>query len=404
MEMRVLINDGFRPSTAVVRALGLHGIHVDVLTSTAHGPACHSRYCRRRYFGPPPTRDGFISRLIEILARESYDAFIPVGYEATLCCAQHQASLERLTKLGIADGESVRRAAEKRTAYEEAAVAGVPVPRTAYPATLAEATVFAQDFRYPIVIKPSRETNGHSVCYARSLSDFSSVYKAFCERSGFSAGALPMLQEFIPGHGCGFFALYQHGVCKRIFMHRRIREYPPSGGVSSCAESFFDPRLKEYGMRLLDRLRWHGLAMVEFRRDTRDSEFKLLEINPRFWGSLDLAVAAGVNFPYDLCQIIAGRELEYSDTYKRHLRFQWLLHEFRHGCRRPSSTWAVARDIFNPNVKSDFWLRDFAPNSHEAMEMVRGGVRRVAARFRPRYARSRPAAADCGGTNECGTV
>lgn len=379
--MKVLINVGPRPSTAVVRSLGRSGIRVGVVTDSACAPAYHSRYCARRYLGPPPASDAFIPRLIEILSRESYDAFLPVGYEATLACARRQADLERLTKLGITDGENVRLAADKRSAYRLAAALGVPVPRTAYPATLSEATAFAREFPYPIVIKPSRETDGHSVCYAHSLSDFPSVYEAFCGRFGLAENNLPMLQEFIPGHGCGFFALYRHGACKRIFMHRRIRENPPSGGVSSCAESFFDPKLKDYGIRLLDHLRWHGLAMVEFRRDLRDGEFKLMEINPRFWGSLDLAVAAGVNFPHDLCQIIAGREMEYSESYRRHLRFLWPFLDLRHVCRRPSSLAALLRDIIDPKVVSDLSPQDFAPHLYEARDFALGTLHYLKSRF-----------------------
>lgn len=381
--MKVLMNDGARPSTAVVRSLGRKGIRVDVLTDSVYAPACHSRYCRRKYLGPPPTCDAFIPKLIEILRREAYDVFIPVGHQATLSCAEHRADLERLTKLGIMDGEHVRLAADKRYAYRAATEVAVPIPRTLYPESLNDALVFSKDSRYPIVIKPLRETDGYSVSYAHCRREFASVYARFCERHALSDGNLPMLQEFIPGYGCGFFALYQHGVCKRIFMHRRIREYPASGGVSCCAESFYDAKLKDHGIRLLDSLGWHGLAMVEFRRDERDGEFKLMEINPRFWGSLDLAIAAGVDFPYDLCQIIDGRELGYSETYNRHLRFHWCLLELRRVFRLPSSWWAFARDVLDPSVRSDFWLDDLAPNVYETMEVFRGGVRCCAARFSP---------------------
>ena len=105
-----------------------------------------------------------------------------------------------------------------------------------------------------------------------------------------------VLQEYIPGHGCGLFATYQNGACKRVFMHRRVREYPATGGVSSCAESFYDARLEFYGTRMLDALHWHGVAMVEFRRDARDGEYKLMEINPKFSPAVQgLASLEGAN-------------------------------------------------------------------------------------------------------------
>jgi predicted ATP-grasp superfamily ATP-dependent carboligase len=78
-------------------------------------------------------------------------------------------------------------------------------------------------------------------------------------------------------------------------MHRRIREYPITGGASTAAESFYDPALRDLRLTLLRALNWHGVAMVEFKKDQRDGTHKL--INAKFWGSLDLAIAAGVDFP-----------------------------------------------------------------------------------------------------------
>ena len=50
-------------------------------------------------------------------------------------------------------------------------------------------------------------------------------------------------------------------------MHRRIREYPSSGGPSTCAESYFDEKMLEYGKKILDHLKWDGVAMIEFKKD-----------------------------------------------------------------------------------------------------------------------------------------
>ncbi|PYV19672.1 MAG: carboxylate--amine ligase [Acidobacteria bacterium] len=307
--MKILVNDGVRPSLGVVRSLGRKGIRVGVLAESSFAPVLHSRYCTRQYLGPAPESEGFVAAVLDILRRE----------------------LETLTRVEIMDEAKIRLAADKRHTHELASAAGVPAPRTVYPASLRDALARAAELEYPIVIKPCRETHGETVRYASSPAELPAVYRRFCEEKGFFQDNLPMLQEFIPGYGCGFFALYQHGVPKRIFMHRRIRENPPSGGVSTCAESFFDPRLKEYGVRLLDSLKWHGVAMVEFRRDSRDHDFKLMEINPRVWGSLDLALAAGVDFPYDLCQVIQGKQLEYSEDYHRAIRFHWPIELVRSG-------------------------------------------------------------------------
>lgn len=160
-------------------------------------------------------------------------------------------------------------------------------------------------------------------------------------------------------------------------MHRRVREVPPKGGISCCAESFYDPKLKDYGIRLLDNLGWHGVAMVEFRFDTRDNDYKLMEINPKFWGSLDLALTAGADFPYGLCQIGYGQALEYSEEYNRNLRFHWLVNEAQHLCGRPSSIGDVLADLLNPRVKSNIRLDDVWPNLVEPFSRGRARLSRM---------------------------
>jgi predicted ATP-grasp superfamily ATP-dependent carboligase len=108
----------------------------------------------------------------------------------------------------------------------------------------------------------------------------------------------PVIQDYIEGIGVGFFALYDKDrQLKAQFCHQRVREYPITGGPSSCCQSIYDDRLIKLGRILLESLGWMGLAMVEWKYDRIRDKFYLIEINPRYWGSLPLAVYSGVNFP-----------------------------------------------------------------------------------------------------------
>jgi predicted ATP-grasp superfamily ATP-dependent carboligase len=109
------------------------------------------------------------------------------------------------------------------------------------------------------------------------------------------------------------------------FSHRRLREYPVSGGPSTLRESIDDPLAKDYGERLLKALDWYGVAQVEFRYDPRDGLPKLMEINPRFWGSLPLAVFAGVDFPYLLFRLALGLPAEKAAPYALGKKCRWIL-------------------------------------------------------------------------------
>ncbi|HQI28317.1 MAG TPA: ATP-grasp domain-containing protein [Sedimentisphaerales bacterium] len=142
---------------------------------------------------------------------------------------------------------------------------------------------------------------------------------------GSQFSTLPVVQEYVHGVGAGFFAFYQHGTLKRWYIHRRLRESPPTGGSSTAAETCYYPEIYELGKRMLDHLQWHGVAMVEFKLDERTGKVHLMEVNPKFWGSLELGLAAGVNFGELLVRTIRGEEIQAilsPDAYKR-LRFFW---------------------------------------------------------------------------------
>jgi predicted ATP-grasp superfamily ATP-dependent carboligase len=361
----VLITDEhYKHTLGIVRHLGQQGANVSVVASSKDSLVCRSRYCREVVLSPKPTVDAFVATTIEAVRRRNYDLVIPVSYPMTLALARQREQLLPYTHLELTSATAIEQAANKLLTAELAKGIGVPVPKIFHSSCFGELNGQLNDLTFPVVLKPGKESPGRSrVRYANNIQELQELF-----RQNRSTSEPLLLQEFIPGYGCGFFATYQEGTCKRIFMHRRVREYPATGGVSSCAESFYDAKLEDYGRRMLDALNWHGVAMVEFRHDSRDGEFKLMEINPKFWGSLDLALAAGADFPSDLCHMALGRTLPFSGDYDRNLRFQWPFSghgELFHLWTRPQSVFNVMKDFLSPRVKSNVSLSDFRPNVRE---------------------------------------
>ena len=149
-------------------------------------------------------------------------------------------------------------------------------------------------------------------------------------------------------------------------MHERVRELPVSGGISTSARSYYERKLLEEGKRVLDNLNWHGPAMVEYKREQDTGEFKLIEINPKFWGSLELCLSAGMNFPLHLCDIASGKVLEYSEDYNRKRLFIWLVAdngELYRILQKPGDIFKMIIDLFRLNSRTDFWVSDFKPTA-----------------------------------------
>ena len=144
-------------------------------------------------------------------------------------------------------------------------------------------------------------------------------------------------------------------------MHERIREFPVSGGRSVCARSFYDEKLLDNGKRILDALNWNGSAMVEFKR-TSDNNYYLLEVNPKLWGSLELAICSGVNFPLLMIEnALNGTLIKSGNSYEKGMYFQWCLNgELYHFFNKPSHFFQIIKSSFIS--KKDFWFKDIKPN------------------------------------------
>ncbi len=134
-----------------------------------------------------------------------------------------------------------------------------------------------------------------------------------------------LVQEVVSGEGTAIFALFDSGKPLVTFAHRRIIEKPPWGGVSAlCCSIDPPPDALDFALAMLRELSWQGPAMVEFKRDSQGVP-RLMEINPRFWGSLQLAIRSGVDFPHLAWQLALGEAVE--PPMPRRAANRWVLGE-----------------------------------------------------------------------------
>jgi predicted ATP-grasp superfamily ATP-dependent carboligase len=365
--MKVLVTDGsYEHTLAIVRYLGRLGIEVCAIGESRSTLSFHSKYCHERIIGPNPSLEQEYAEFLQRTLRQgTFEVLIPVGYRSTSVVSRHRGDLEGLVRFVLPDQESVELASNKKKTYALADKIGIPYPRTVYPQSLAELESMSGSLDYPVVIKGLLEAGRQLVRYPSSRQELIRDYRVMCEENNLDGETLPMVQEYIRGDiTYSFCGLYQKGVCKKIFMFKEIRSVPVRGGSASYAESFYDPTLKEYGMRLLGSLNWHGVANIEFKLEKSTGRLKLMEVNPKFWASLEVALRAGVNFPYDVIQVAMGKEVAYSEEYERGLRFHFpLSRELMHLRENPKALPRVISDCLDPRVKSNVWLRDFGPHA-----------------------------------------
>ncbi len=323
---KVFITDGYWHKTlSVVRSLGEKGINVTVGESTRLATALFSRYARRRMIYPSPkTRpEEFLNFLEDELKKERYDVLI-IPEESTLhLIAKNIVRFDKLTRLPFPDYNTILKASDKKEVLKAAIDIGIPVPETVFIDDFSELEGKAAKVSLPAVIKPRMSSGSYGIRYVNNMKELITAYKEAHEKY-----PLPLIQEYIPqgGDAFGVSALFdKNAEPKAVFVHKRLREYPITGGPSTLRESVVNDEVQELGIKLLKALKWYGVAMVEFKIDPRDDRPKLMEINPRFWGSLSLSVYAGVDFPYLLYKMAMGEAFKPVTTYKTGLRSRYLL-------------------------------------------------------------------------------
>jgi predicted ATP-grasp superfamily ATP-dependent carboligase len=297
---RVLVTDASRSAAiAIIRSLGLRGLHVTAADSEGRSPGFYSRYAsaRLRYPSPRTDPEGTLEALLGAAQRERVELVVPVGDELAFLLSEERDRFDGVSALALPSRDAYAATRDKLATVELARALGVPVPRTEMVSTVEEGHKAGASLGWPVVVKPrwSSTRVGRSVeHYEVSYAEDSAGLEA--ELGGLGGRLQVLLQEYCPGEGHGVELLLHRGRPLAAFQHRRLHEVPITGGASSFRESVpLHPTLYDYATRLLAALDWTGLAMVEFKLG--EDGPRLMEINGRVWGSLALAIKSGIDFP-----------------------------------------------------------------------------------------------------------
>jgi predicted ATP-grasp superfamily ATP-dependent carboligase len=335
--LTAFVTDGNqRPALAITRSLGRRGIAVVVGAEQSTSLASASKYCVRHVTYPSPSLhpEAFDRFVLELVRRERIDVIVPVTDVTTHLVARNWPALGEYSKSAVPPFDVFEFVANKTRLLKRAAAQGIPIPRTHFVEAAGEVKTLLGSIEYPAVIKPLRSrirtASGWlatTVQYAHDDAELLRLYRETACLVSYPS----MIQQRIVGPGVGVFVLCDRGRLRAAFAHRRLREKPPSGGASVLSESVaLDPELLDQTMRLLGPLGWHGVAMMEFKQDRRTGRSYLMEVNGRYWGSLHLAVMAGVDFPFLSCQLALGQEIETQPPYTVGVRSRWLLGDLDH--------------------------------------------------------------------------
>lgn len=298
MRQRILVlGDDAKAFLAVVRSLGRLDLEVHAAPSDFAAPALTSRYVAKShrlpsYTGAAGRWEAAVRGLIE---RECIAWVVPTSDSSLMMLMRHGDALgrERLALPGARAGALFTdKAKTRRLAFD----CGVPVCRGRPVMPADDGPALAEAFGLPLVLKPRRSWSPHEGTgkkEARIVRTREALARALEQRL---AGAW-IAESFFAGCGVGVSVLALGGKIVAAIQHRRLEEEHETGPSTRRVTEPLDPQLLAWVRDLAAVAGLDGVAMFEFRRDPASGEHVLLEVNPRFWGSLPLAIEAGIDFP-----------------------------------------------------------------------------------------------------------
>jgi predicted ATP-grasp superfamily ATP-dependent carboligase len=346
----------------VCRALALQGYLVDAFAELA-APVLRSRYCYRRFRSRPWYDIGpFLAELRSLVEGGRYDVIYICSEEILSLLPRVVQNSDAWRGLVLPRPDALARVFSKNTVLRRMIEAGVAVPRTRFPQDESDVLAAARELGFPVVVKGEKGGASWNVRVVHRPEQLLAAYREIVERERGYQGR-PALQEFIPGPTYLAGGVFQDGRTLRLCAHRMLLMNPPRGGATVKAVTERPPALVDLTLRAFEALDWTGLAEIDLIRDTRDGQFKFLEINPRVWASIGLARRAGVDLFEPYRRLAAGLDVEADLRYREGVFFHRFSGELHLICKRPLRLFGFLRDCLDPNVYSDFAWHDLGPHA-----------------------------------------
>jgi len=319
---KVLLLDGYSTRTlACVRSWGQRGIRFAVGGETRWDMSLFSRYAVEKFVYTSPKKDlkKFIQDVNHHCRRFAADCIFPTSEAAIMACSIHRNELACVPV--IPSEHDLQTVFSKANTLRIARSLGIAVPKTVHILDEKSYALHESSVKFPAIVKSE---SSETMLSTKARTSAKTAY--VCDRSELadecnkrlSAGQAILVQEFIDGYGVGISGLFSKGRPVAVLAHRRIRESDPLGGPSAVAETIeVEPGLMDSALALLGKIGYTGPAMVEFKIDRHNGRPYLMEINGRFWGTVLLAPAAGLDLPYLYWKMLNAADIHSEETHYR---------------------------------------------------------------------------------------
>jgi predicted ATP-grasp superfamily ATP-dependent carboligase len=369
----------------IARSLGKQGIPVYGIDPDPYAPGGKSKYCQLVACpDPKESEQDYLQFLVDWGKKlKSKAVLYPLSDDMALLCSRERQTLQTYYEYVMPDHPTMVKLSSKGGLPTAAQECDISAPQTIIPHNGQEVETIAQRLTYPVVLKPIESAYWHTPEIASLLRENPLSGRAkvmLCHNASELVQAYGniatyddrmIIQEMIPGpdENLGYVSFYLDRQSKplAIFAGRKLRVLPIGFGSASYVRSFHDPDLERVALQLLSGVRYQGLGGVEFKKDPRDGQYKLVEFNTRFGMWDGLGVRCGVDTPYiayrDTLHLAVEPQLTYREDviwvdWQRDIRAFWMYNKQGQltlgqwlRSLRGEKMWAIyCRDDWRPGV------------------------------------------------------
>jgi predicted ATP-grasp superfamily ATP-dependent carboligase len=318
----IVTNAKNRIAYNIAKSLGLKGITVYTSDFIPNAMSFSSKFSKGNFVYPSPYNEQkeFLESIISNIQKYDCKVLIPVS-EETYLIAKHREEIQKHTNLVVPDFEQILFAHNKDKWVSLAEGIGIPCPKS-YEISELITNSNNMDISYPVLIKPKQGGGGWGIVQINSSDELQRILdeQSHCGR--------PLerffIQEKIEGETHCVAMLFRHGNFKAKVGYRQMRSFPVDGGQATLRMSYENKEAENYFERFLEKLNWHGICQADFIIETASGTPYLIDINPRFWGSLAQGIAAGVDFPYKVYRMALDGDIEPQYTYDKGIVTRWV--------------------------------------------------------------------------------
>ena len=295
----LVFGEDTRSFLTVIRSLHRQGMLVDVVCFSNNSVALSSN-CIRNAYGlnyQSMSPSEWNKAVTDILINNAYDLVIPCDERALFPLLDIKDAIQAETKFALPERKDLGPLFNKVDTRTTAQACDVPVASgEVLPSDKLDFETLAQQYGNPLVLKPTQSYEEEQLNKRQSVliaKNADSVEKFKIE----NVDSDILVESYFAGYGIGVSVLATEGEVSAAFAHARVSE-PESGGGSSYRKAIaIDPSMLYACQKFCMHMNYTGVAMFEFKYNPKTHDWILIEVNARFWGSLPLAVHAGVDFP-----------------------------------------------------------------------------------------------------------